>query len=92
MTKSKNKGQSVHSPTFSVDIQAPEEPGRLGYGGDERPVVGLFDNAAAATEWSFNHPEISTELEGQGIYPLIPRFLKPRQLPVAVQGSPRVPG
>lgn len=63
-------GMAYTPASFPIDAWASQ----LGYGGDERPVVGLLANAAAAIEWSYNHPEISEELESQGIYPLIPRF------------------
>ncbi|WP_231587581.1 C4-dicarboxylate TRAP transporter substrate-binding protein [Corynebacterium comes] len=63
-------GMAYTPASFPIDAWASQ----LGYGGDERPVVGLLANAAAAIEWSYSHPEVSEELEGQGIYPLIPRF------------------
>ena len=63
-------GMAYTPASFPIDAWASQ----MGYGGDERPVVGLLANAAALIEWSYNHPEISEELESQGIYPLLPRF------------------
>lgn len=63
-------GMAYTPASFPIDAWASQ----LGYGGDERPVVGLLANAAATIEWAYKHPEVSEELEGEGIYPLIPRF------------------
>lgn len=63
-------GMAYTPASFPIDAWAAQ----LGYGGDDRPVVGLLANAAAAIEWAYNHPEVSNELSDQGIYPLIPRF------------------
>lgn len=63
-------GMAYTPASFPIDAWSSQ----LGYGGDERPVVGLLANAAATIEWAYNHPEVSAELTDQGIYPLIPRF------------------
>lgn len=63
-------GMAYTPASFPIDAWAAQ----LGYGGDERPVVGLLANAAATIEWAYQHPELSEELEGGGVYPLIPRF------------------
>lgn len=63
-------GMAYTPASFPVDAWASQ----LGYGGDERPVVGLLANAAAAAEWAYQHEAVSNELLDQGIYPIIPRF------------------
>jgi len=47
---------------------------RIGYGVDERPVVGLLAAAAATMEWGYTEPAIREEIEANGTMPLIPRF------------------
>lgn len=63
-------GMAYTPASFPIDAWASQ----LGYGGDERPVVGLLANAAAAIEWSYTVPQLSKELEDAGLYPLLPRF------------------
>ncbi|AGS35355.1 hypothetical protein B841_09410 [Corynebacterium maris DSM 45190] len=63
-------GMAYTPASFPIDSWASQ----LGYGGDERPVVGLLAGAAATVEWAYSIPELSTELETAGVYPLIPRL------------------
>ncbi|MGP6173661.1 C4-dicarboxylate TRAP transporter substrate-binding protein [Corynebacterium sp. A21] len=63
-------GMAYTPASFPIDAWAAQ----LGYGSDERPVVGLLASAAATVEWAYTVPELSAELEDAGSYPLIPRF------------------
>lgn len=63
-------GMAYTPAAFPLDAWA----GQIGYGADERPVVGLLASAAAMTEWASTLPGLSEELEEAGVYPLITRF------------------
>jgi TRAP-type C4-dicarboxylate transport system substrate-binding protein len=63
-------GMAYTPASFPLDAWA----SKIGYGSDERPVVGLLANAAAITEWASTVPGLSDELEQAGVYPIITRF------------------
>lgn len=63
-------GMAYTPASFPVDAWASQ----IGYGGDERPVVGLLASAAAMTEWASTIPGLSEELEDAGVFPIITRF------------------
>ena len=57
-----------------ADFPADQWASLLGYGNDDRPVVGLLAAAAASIELGLSVPALADEIETSGSVPLIPRF------------------